>query len=140
MRRLDQLEATAISGTEGASGPFFSPDGQSLGFHADGALKKVLLNGGPVLELCKVDLVYGVSWGRSDQIVFAQQNGGLWRVSAGGTPTAVTKLDDGEVSHRLPQFLPDGDTVLSTVTKSGFPSWDDTLVVAQRSPPATGGS
>jgi serine/threonine-protein kinase len=132
VRRLDQLEATAIPGTEGASSPFFSPDGQSLGFHADGALRKVPLNGGPVLELCKVDLVYGVSWGRSDQIVFAQQNGGLWRVSAaGGTPTAVTKLDDGEVSHRLPQFLPDGDTVLSTVTKSGFPSWDDTLVVAQ---------
>ena len=60
-----------------------------------------------MVELCKVDLVYGVSWGRSDQIVFAQQKGGLWRVSAaGGTPTAVTKLDDGEVSHRLPQFLP----------------------------------
>jgi Tol biopolymer transport system component len=132
LRRLDQLEATVISGTEGASSPFFSPDGQSLGFHADGALKKVPLNGGPVLELCKVDLVYGVSWGRSDQIVFAQQSGGLWRVSAaGGTPIAMTKLDDGEVSHRLPQFLPDGDTVLSTVTKSGFPSWDDTLVVAQ---------
>jgi Tol biopolymer transport system component len=134
LRRLDQLEATAISGTEGASNPFFSPDGRLLGFHADGALKKVPLHGGPVVELCKVDLVYGVSWGRSNQIVFAQQNGGLWRVSAaGGTPTAVTKLDgdSGEVSHRLPQFLPDGDTVLSTVTRSGFPSWDDTLVVAQ---------
>ena len=48
LRRLDQLEATAIPGTEGASSPFFSPDGQSLGFHADGALKKVPLNGGPV--------------------------------------------------------------------------------------------
>ena len=134
VRRLDQLEATAILGTEGASGPFFSPDGQWLGFYADGALKKVPLNGGPVLELCKVDLVYGASWGRSDQIVFAQQRGGLWQVSAaGGTPTAVTKLhdDSGEVSHRLPQFLPDQDTVLSTVTKSVFPSWDDTLVVAQ---------
>jgi len=135
LRRLDQLEATAISGTEGASNPFFSPDGQSLGFHADGRLKKVPLTGGPVVEICKVDLVYGASWGRSDQIVFAQvaqQTDGLWRVSAaGGTPTAVTKLDSGEFSHRLPQFLPDGDTVLSTVTKSVFPTWDDTLVVAQ---------
>jgi serine/threonine-protein kinase len=137
LRRLDQLEATAIAGTEGASGPFFSPDGQSLGFYADGALKKVPLTGGPVLEICKVDLFYGASWGRSDQIVFAQQRGGLWQVSAaGGTPTAVTKLDDdsGEISHRLPQFLPDEDTVLFTVTKSDFPSWDDTLVVAQSLP------
>ena len=93
LRRLDQLEATAISGTEGASSPFFSPDGQSLGFYADGALKKVPLNGGPVVALCNVDLVYGASWGRTDQIVFAHQNGGLWQVSAaGGTPTGVTKL------------------------------------------------
>ena len=75
------------------------------------------MNGRPVLELCKVDLVYGASWVRADQIVFAQQSGGLWQASAaGGASTAVTKLDDdsGEDSHRLPQFLPDGDTVLFT--------------------------
>jgi serine/threonine-protein kinase len=134
LRLLDQLEATAISGTEGASNPFFSPDGLSLGFYADGALKKVPVNGGPAVTLCKVDLLYGASWGRTNQIVFAHQTGGLWKVSAdGGTPTAITKLpaDSGEVSHRLPHFLPDGRTVLFTVTKRGFPSWDDTLIVAQ---------
>ncbi len=134
LRPLDQLEATAISGTEGASGPFFSPDGQAVGFYADGALKKVPLSGGPVVPLCTVDLVYGASWGRTDQIVFAHQTGGLWQVSAaGGTPTSVTKLqgDSGEYSHRLPQLLPDGQTVLFTVTQGGFPSWDDTVVMAQ---------
>jgi hypothetical protein len=134
VRRLDQLEATAIAGTEDASSPFFSPDGESLGFFADGALKRVPLTGGPVVALCKTDLVYGASWGRTDQIVFAHQTGGLWQVpAAGGMPTAVTKIQDGsgEISHRLPQFLPDGQTVLFTVTKSAFPSWDDTLVVAQ---------
>ena len=134
LRRLDQLDASPISGTDGASNPFFSPDGQSLGFHAGGALKKVSLAGGPVVVLCDVDLVYGASWGRTNQIVFARQTGGLWQVSAaGGTPTAVTKLagDSGELSHRLPQFLPDGQTVLFTVTKTGFPSWDDTQIVAQ---------
>ena len=74
-----------------------------------------------------------------DRVCSAERRA-LAGLGCGWTPTAVTKLDDGEVSHRLPQFLPDGDTVLSTVTKSGFPSWDDTLVVAQRSPPATGRS
>ena len=134
LRPLDQLEATAISGTEGASGPFFSPNGQAVGFYADGALKKVPLSGGPVVTLCTVDLVYGASWGRTDQIVFAHQTGGLWQVSAaGGTPTSVTTLqgDSGEYSHRLPQLLPDGQTVLFTVTQAAFPSWDDTVVMAQ---------
>jgi Tol biopolymer transport system component len=134
LRRLDRLEATVLEGTEGASNPFFSPNGQSLAFHADRALKKVSVNGGPVIALCNADLIYGASWGRSEQIVFAQQGGGLWQVSAtGGASTAVTNLlnESGELSHRLPQFLPDGRTVMFTVTKSAFPSWDDTLVVAQ---------
>jgi serine/threonine-protein kinase len=141
VRRLDQLDAIPIAGTEGASNPFFSPDGQSLGFHADGALRKVPVGGGPVVELCKTDLenafpspILGASWSQKGQIVFANAKGGLWQVPAGGgTPAAVTKLrsDAGEVSHRLPQVLPDGETVLFTVTNSNFPSWDDTRVVAQ---------
>ena len=134
VRRLDQLDAIPIAGTEGASNPFFAPDGQSLGFYAAGALRKVPVGGGPVVELCKTDLVFGASWSHQDQIVFANSRGGLWQVpAAGGTPAAVTKLqsDAGEVSHRLPQVLPDGETVLFTVTNAGFPSWDDTLVVAQ---------
>jgi serine/threonine-protein kinase len=134
LRRLDRLDASPIPGTEGASNPFFSPDGQWLGFHADGALKKVPLAGGPVVVLCPVDLVFGATWGSTNQIVFAAVRGGLQQVSAaGGTPTTVTTLESksGEVSHRLPQFLPDGKTVLFTVTKSLFPSWDDTLIAAQ---------
>ena len=142
VRRLDQLDAIPIAGTEGASNPFFSPDGQSLGFYAAGALKKVPVGGGPVVELCKTDPensffpspIFGASWSHKGQIVFANHRGGLLQVAAdGGTPAAVTKLqsDTGEVSHRLPQVLPDGETVLFTVTNSTFPSWDDTLVVAQ---------
>ena len=134
LRPLDQLDAIPIAGTEGASTPFFAPDGQSLGFYADGALRKVPVGGGPVVELCKTDLVFGASWSSKGQIVFANLRGGLWQVpAAGGTPAAVTTLqsDTGEVSHRLPQVLPDGETVLFTVTNAGFPSWDDTRVVAQ---------
>ena len=47
VRRLEELTATGLPGTEGASGPFFSPDGQFIGFAADGALKKVAVAGGP---------------------------------------------------------------------------------------------
>lgn len=132
LRRLDQLDAIPIAGTEGASNPFFSPDGQSLGFHADGALRRVPVGGGPIVELCKTELVFGASWSQKDQIVYATSWGGLWQVpAAGGTPAQITKLESDELSHRLPQVLPDGDTVLFTVTKARFPSWDDTLVVAQ---------
>ena len=142
LRRLDQLDALPIAGTEGASNPFFSPDGQSLGFYAGGALRKVPVGGGPVVELCKTELerlilpspIFGASWSHKGQIVFANSRGGLWQVpAAGGTPAAATKLqsDAGEYSHRLPQVLPDGETVLYTVTNAGFPAWDDTFVVAQ---------
>ena len=141
LRRLDQLDAIPLAGTEGASNPFFSPDGQSLGFHAAGALRKVPVGGGPVVELCKTDPespfpspILGASWSHKGQIVFANTRGGLWQVpAAGGTPAALTKPrgDTGEISHRLPQVLPDGETVLFTVTLSTFPSWNDTLVVAQ---------
>jgi eukaryotic-like serine/threonine-protein kinase len=133
MRRLDQLEATPLAGTEGALNPFFSPNGESLGFQADGALKRIPVSGGAAVTICDVDLVFGASWGPADQIVYATAQSGLWRVPAagGGKPELVTKPQPGEISHRLPQFLPDGQTVLFTSTKSAFPSWDDTRVVAQ---------
>ena len=133
LRRLDQLEATPIAGTEGAANPFFSPNGDSIGFYAQGALKRVPLAGGATVTVSNVDLVYGASWGSTGQIVFATQMGGLWRVSAsgGGKPELVTKPQPGEVSHRLPQLLPDGQTVLFTTTKTVFPSWDETRIIAQ---------
>ena len=134
VRRLDQLQATAIAGTEGASNPFFSPDGTVARLlrrrcSEEGAsqwwTRRRALQSRPGLR---------GQLGPHDQIVFARQTGGLWQVSAaGGTPTGQPNwtTGSGEVSHRLPQLLPDGQTVLFTVTKTGFPSWDDTLIVAQ---------
>jgi hypothetical protein len=82
-----------------------------------------------------VDFIVGASWSRSGQIVFGRLRGGLGQVSVnGGAPTEVTKIDaaTGEYSHRLPQVLADGTTVLFTIMRSAFPSWDDdTIVVAQ---------
>jgi len=131
LRRLDQLEATAIAGTDGAINLFVSPMGDQVGFYADGALKRVALAGGAPVTIANVDLVYGASWGAGDEIIFATQTGGLWKVSAaGGTPTRLTKLRSDDYSHRLPHILPNGQTVLFTATRTAFPSWDDTRIVA----------
>ena len=131
-RAMDQLSAIPISGTSGGSSPFFSPDGQWVGFVADGELRKVPLSGGPAVTLCKAAALFGASWGDDGTIVFATlRNEGLWRVSAaGGTPVALTTLQPGEYSHRLPHMLPGGHAVIFTISK-GAQLWDDTQIVVR---------
>src|SRR5262245_11598808 len=115
-RLLDQVSSTFISGTANASAPFFSPDGEWLGFFADGKLKKVSVHGGSTVDLCAAVNPRGGSWGRDENIVFGLNlSGPLYRVtSAGGTPQAVTKLAVGEATHRWPQVLPGGEAVVFT--------------------------
>ena len=129
---MDQLGATPMAGTRGGSNPFFSPDGQWVGFWAGGELRKVPLGGGPAVTLCKAAAIFGASWGSDGTIVFATaRNGGLWRVSAaGGTPEALTTLQPGEFSHRLPHMLPGGHAVIFTISKAAN-RWDDTQVVVR---------
>jgi serine/threonine-protein kinase len=131
-RAMDQLSATPISGTSGGSSPFFSPDGQWVGFGADGELRKVPLSGGPAVTLCKASALFGASWGDDGTLVFASaRNGGLWRVSAeGGTPEAITTPQPGEYSHRLPHMLPGSHAVIFTISK-GASLWDDTQIVVR---------
>ena len=71
VRSLDQLQATALSGTENARDPFFSPDGQWIGFFADGKLKKISVQGGAAVTLCDAPDDRGGSWGDDGTIVFA---------------------------------------------------------------------
>jgi Tol biopolymer transport system component len=127
LRSLDGLDSKAIAGTEEATSPFFSPDGQWIGFFALGKLKKVPVAGGAVEILCDAPgrVGMGGSWGPDNSIYFSPGGiSGLWRASAsGGVPTEVTRLDrnHGEISHRWPQVLPGGKAVLFTVwTGPGF--------------------
>lgn len=133
VRPMDGLIASPMAGTVDAISPFFSPDSQWVAFFAQGKLKKVPLAGGPPITICDADIGFGGSWGIDDRIVFAPTTGSaLSQVSAqGGTPTRVTTMDTerGEFSHRWPQLLPDGRTVLFTVGTLG--SWDDAEIVAQ---------
>ena len=103
---------TALEGTQGASYPFWSPDGKAIGFFADGKLKKVDVAGGQAQVLCDAPNGRGGAWNRDGVIVFAPDAlSGLSRVSAwGGTPAEMTVPDRArfETSHRWPVFLPDG--------------------------------
>lgn len=114
MQPLDSLEARVLPGTEhgGSAGAFWSPDGRSVAFFADGKLKKIDIAGGAPQTLCDAaNGSTGGTWGREGVIVFANIAGGLWRVPAsGGQPVPATTLDAGrqEGSHRRPAFLPDG--------------------------------
>jgi len=102
----------SLEGTEGASYPFWSPDGKFIGFFADGKLKKVEVSGGQPQILCDAPTGRGGTWNRDGVILFTPSGfGGLFRVSSsGGSPVEVTKTDAsrGETSHRWPVFLPDG--------------------------------
>jgi eukaryotic-like serine/threonine-protein kinase len=111
VRSLDSLNARELAGTDGALGPFWSPDSQSLGFFAQGQLKTVNLLGEPPRILCDVEpgSLPGATW--SDGGILFSQGNAISRISpAGGVPARVTSVDArrGETAHLLPQFLPDG--------------------------------
>jgi serine/threonine protein kinase/Tol biopolymer transport system component len=116
LQSLDAVSAQSLGGTDGAIYPFWSRDSRSLGFFADGKLKKIEAIGGPPITLCDAPEGRGGTWNRDGVIVFAPNStGALHRVAAsGGTSSAVTKLDEAraETSHRWPFFLPDGEHFL----------------------------
>jgi serine/threonine protein kinase/Tol biopolymer transport system component len=131
LRRMDQSEATLLKGTEDGGAPFFSPDGQWVGFFADGKLKKISVLGGAPVTLCDAPNARGGAWTPDDTIIFAPSTvSGLMRVSAtGGTPQPFTLLDSSknETTHRWPQVLPGAKAV---VYASGIEFNSATIAVA----------
>ncbi|HET9193147.1 MAG TPA: protein kinase [Vicinamibacterales bacterium] len=111
-----------IGGTDGAFWPFWSRDGRTVGFFADGRLKKVDIQGTPPVDLAAAPNNAGGTWNADGVILFAPSiTGPLYRVSAsGGTATPLTTLDAGrgETSHRHPQFLSDGRRFLYVVVST----------------------
>ncbi len=137
VRALDQRKGVPIPGTDGGVNPFFSPDGQWVGFFAGNNLKKVSLASGAGVTVAELGSIAerGASWGADDTIVFAPLNfGGLWRVSGqGGTSQPLTKpdLQKGEVNHRWPELLPGGKAVIFTVKTVDLSSFDDAQIVVR---------
>jgi serine/threonine-protein kinase len=127
LRAMDQLGATPLSGTAGARSPFFSPDGQWVGFWAGGELKKVSISGGTPMTLCETRSPLGASWAGDDRILFARGDEGIFQVSAaGGTKDLLIRLNPGEFAWG-PQMLPGGQSVLFTLDKTT--GWNDAQLV-----------
>jgi serine/threonine-protein kinase len=132
LRRLDELLASPIPGTDGAHNPFFSPDGRWIGFFADGKLKKIPVTGGAAVALADAPDDRGGSWAENGWIAFSPRSGEwpLYRVSSdGGTAEPLTKLAAGEVTHRWPHVLPGGAAVLYTASKATGDYEDADIVV-----------
>jgi eukaryotic-like serine/threonine-protein kinase len=137
VRSLDTLTAQELAGTEGASSPFWSPDGAALGFFAGGKLKKIDVSGGPATTLCDAPDNRGGTWSLDGIIVFNPGNRtALQKVSSsGGVPTAATVLGRGEVGHYRPSFLPDGRHFLfrgATGSETSGPIYLGSLDSAER--------
>lgn len=132
LRPLNHLVAQPLVGSDGASYPFWAPDGRSIAFFAEGKLKRLDLDRGVPRVIADAPFGRGGTWSRDGVILFAPTTASvLVRVPAnGGVPVPVTQLTSGHNSHRWPQFLPDGRKFLflSTHGSSGEPSiWMGTL-------------
>ncbi len=123
LREMDRLESKTIPGTAGGTQPFFSPDGEWIGFFAGGKLKKAPISGGSPLTLGNSDDTGGGSWGEDGTILFVPAFGsGIFKVpSSGGTPEAVTTVDlkKGERAHLQPRFLPGGRAAIFWIWTGG---------------------
>ena len=118
LRSLDAVSARPLTGTDGATLPFWAPDGRSIAFFADdGRLKRIDLDGGAIRVLANAPLPRGGAWSTDDTILFAPQTGPIFRLPArGGEPTAVTRLEPRQSSHNTPRFLLDGEHFVYYVT------------------------
>ena len=117
LRSLGSESSQPLAGTEGATFPFWSPDGRDLAFFIDGKLKRLDLDGGAPMTICSAPAGRGGTWGPGGEILFTPETQApIYRVSAnGGEPTPATTLDSqrkGETTHRFPFFLPDGNHFL----------------------------
>jgi serine/threonine-protein kinase len=116
-RTLDQREFVPLPGTESGREPFFSSDGQWIGFFALGHLAKISVKGGAPITLSSTGgFGPGATWAPDGSIIAAPNMGsGLVRVpGAGAEPQPLTRLGPGEVTHRWPEMLPGGKAVLFT--------------------------
>jgi Tol biopolymer transport system component len=120
LHSLGSMSARPLRGTASGSFPFWAPTSDSVGFFADGKLKRIEVDSGEVRTLANASIGRGGAWNRDGTILFSPgTNDPLLRVSAlGGEAVALTKLELTQAGHRFPQFLPDGRHFIYYVTGS----------------------
>jgi serine/threonine-protein kinase len=131
VRSLGQGRTTILPGTDNGRNPFFSPDGQWIGFFAFGQLKKVPVNGGAPVTVLPLSAGWGGTWSERGEVFATESDvSPLMRVPAAGESakgTPVTQTQNGEVTHRWPQVLPGGQAVLFTASAS-VPGMDEATI------------
>ena len=132
LRAINSLEARPIPNTVGAFNPFFSPDGQWIGLFSGGTLKKVSVNGEAIVTLGNSVASYGASWGSQGMIAFSPAGVGvlLQMPDSGGVPQPLTRVKEGELAHRWPEFVPGAKAVLFAVGSNGI-SFNNAQVAVQ---------
>jgi serine/threonine-protein kinase len=145
VRAMDGLEARPIPGTQGGGNPFFSPDGQWIGFTTGGKLMKVSLSGGAPVGLTDVNLggLSGASWSSQGKIAIGYLGGGhpIEQIpDAGGNPQPLTHLENREPAHRWPEFLPGGKGLLFMTFQGGLKIVAQSLETSERRELVSGGA
>jgi serine/threonine protein kinase len=136
VRSLSRDDSIPLAGTVNARAPFFSPDGEWIGYFQLTDLKKVSVRGGPPVTICANCAAgnRGAAWAADESIIFSMAGGvrGLLRVpAAGGEPTTMAMPDNkrGEQAYVWPHVLPGGRAVLFTVLSGG--SIDDGIIAVR---------
>jgi eukaryotic-like serine/threonine-protein kinase len=135
LRKIERFTTVPLPGTEGASCPFFSPDGRWIGFFATGKMKKISVDGGPVFSIADAGNPRGAAWGAAGAIIYSPDaTGGLMKVGDGGGPVTRLTIPDSsknERTHRWPHFLPNGKTAVFTIgTRDNVDYYEDSAIDA----------
>ena len=112
VRRLDDWTMRELAGTQGATNPFISPDGQWVAFWKDGKIAKVPLEGGAVVPLADLGTMAGGSWADDGDLVVGTGTGLVRIAAGGGSPTPVVNLSSGELFHTFPHVVAGRKAVL----------------------------
>jgi Tol biopolymer transport system component len=120
LHSLTSGSARPLTGTDGAESPFWSPDNRSIGFFADGKLKRIDIDGGSIQTLARASAGRGGTWNRDGVILFNPSSiDPIFRVyEKGGVSVPVTRLESPQDGNQFPQFLPDGQHFIYRVESS----------------------
>jgi serine/threonine-protein kinase len=134
IRRLDEQQPRAIPGTDGGYMPFFSPDGEWLGFVANQRLMKVRLSGGAPTTIAQLlgNVVAGATWGIHDDIVLEDVSGLVQVKASGGKLSVLVPIDSLNLLIEWPTFLPDGEAVLCSVSGTDSKTRIGVITVPER--------